>query len=134
MHDERSVLRLAEHVDDDDVLSPEGEKVLLKDVQAALEIDGGKDFRPVWDKLASARETFRERTFLGVTGKTRNVKMNDVPSVSSSTDGVRMAPVGSRSSKPSPAGCAAFVKFTTTSDSGSSTTAPSVGVDETKSV
>jgi exopolyphosphatase / guanosine-5'-triphosphate,3'-diphosphate pyrophosphatase len=37
MHDERSVLRLAEHVDDDDVLSKEGEKALLKAVQSACD-------------------------------------------------------------------------------------------------
>jgi exopolyphosphatase/guanosine-5'-triphosphate,3'-diphosphate pyrophosphatase len=37
MHDERSVLRLSEHVDDDDVLSKEGEKALLKAVQAACD-------------------------------------------------------------------------------------------------
>src|SRR3712207_4532877 len=35
MHDERSVLRLAEHVSDDDILSKEGEKALLKAVQSA---------------------------------------------------------------------------------------------------
>jgi exopolyphosphatase / guanosine-5'-triphosphate,3'-diphosphate pyrophosphatase len=37
MHDERYVLRLAEHVDDDDVLSKEGEKALLKAVQSAVD-------------------------------------------------------------------------------------------------
>jgi exopolyphosphatase/guanosine-5'-triphosphate,3'-diphosphate pyrophosphatase len=37
MHDERSVLRLAEHVDDDDVLSKEGEKALLKAVQSSVD-------------------------------------------------------------------------------------------------
>ena len=37
MHDERSVLRLAEHVSDDDVLSKEGEKALLKAVQSACD-------------------------------------------------------------------------------------------------
>jgi exopolyphosphatase/guanosine-5'-triphosphate,3'-diphosphate pyrophosphatase len=37
MHDESSVLRLAEHVDDDDVLSADGEKALLKAVQAACD-------------------------------------------------------------------------------------------------
>lgn len=53
-------------------------QILLRDVAAALELDKGKDFRPVWDKLGSAREAFRERTFLGVTGKTRNVRLADV--------------------------------------------------------
>ncbi|GAA3156007.1 Ppx/GppA phosphatase family protein [Blastococcus jejuensis] len=37
MHDERFVLRLAEHVGDDDLLSREGEKALTKAVQAARE-------------------------------------------------------------------------------------------------
>jgi exopolyphosphatase/guanosine-5'-triphosphate,3'-diphosphate pyrophosphatase len=37
MHDERSVLRLAEHVDDDDVLSEEGEKGLLAAVESACQ-------------------------------------------------------------------------------------------------
>jgi exopolyphosphatase/guanosine-5'-triphosphate,3'-diphosphate pyrophosphatase len=37
MHDERSVLRLAEHVDSDDQLSKEGEKALLKAVQSACD-------------------------------------------------------------------------------------------------
>ncbi len=37
MHDERSVLRLSEHVGDDDVLSKEGEKALLKAVQSACD-------------------------------------------------------------------------------------------------
>jgi exopolyphosphatase/guanosine-5'-triphosphate,3'-diphosphate pyrophosphatase len=37
MHDERSVLRLAEHVGPDDVLSKAGEKALLKAVQDACE-------------------------------------------------------------------------------------------------
>jgi exopolyphosphatase / guanosine-5'-triphosphate,3'-diphosphate pyrophosphatase len=37
MHDERSILRLAEHVVDDDVLSKEGEKALLKAVQSACD-------------------------------------------------------------------------------------------------
>ena len=37
MHDERSVLRLAEHVDDDDVLSEDGEKELLTAVQSACD-------------------------------------------------------------------------------------------------
>ena len=36
-HDERSVLRLSEHVGDDDVLSKEGEKALLKAVQSACD-------------------------------------------------------------------------------------------------
>ncbi len=36
-HDERSVLRLSEHVDDDDVLSKDGEKALLKAVQSACD-------------------------------------------------------------------------------------------------
>ena len=37
MHDDRWLLRLAEHVDDDDVLSRAGEKALLKAVQKACE-------------------------------------------------------------------------------------------------
>jgi exopolyphosphatase/guanosine-5'-triphosphate,3'-diphosphate pyrophosphatase len=36
-HDERSLLRLAEHVGDDDLLSKQGEKALLKAVQAACD-------------------------------------------------------------------------------------------------
>jgi len=52
--------------------------VLLRDVGEALHLDTGKDFRPVWDALATAREGFRDRTFMGVTGKTRNVKFHDI--------------------------------------------------------
>ena len=37
MHDERSLLRLAEHVDDDDRLSRSGEKALLRAVQKACD-------------------------------------------------------------------------------------------------
>jgi exopolyphosphatase/guanosine-5'-triphosphate,3'-diphosphate pyrophosphatase len=37
MHDDRSVLRLAEHVDDDGLLSREGEKALLRAVQKACD-------------------------------------------------------------------------------------------------
>jgi exopolyphosphatase / guanosine-5'-triphosphate,3'-diphosphate pyrophosphatase len=37
MHDDRWLLRLSEHVDDDDVLSRAGEKALLKSVQKACE-------------------------------------------------------------------------------------------------
>ena len=45
-----------------------------------------------------------------------------------------MVQLESSSSKPSPADVAGFVKFTTTSDNGPSTTAPSVGREESKSV
>src|SRR3954469_19988465 len=37
MHDDRGLLRLSEHVDDDDVLSKAGEKALIKAVQKACE-------------------------------------------------------------------------------------------------
>jgi exopolyphosphatase/guanosine-5'-triphosphate,3'-diphosphate pyrophosphatase len=37
MHDQRAVLRLSEHVDDDDVLSKAGEKALLRAVQDACD-------------------------------------------------------------------------------------------------
>jgi hypothetical protein len=33
---------------------------------------------PSWDKLATAREEFRSRTFLGLSGKTRNIRIQEI--------------------------------------------------------
>ncbi len=49
----------------------------MRDVDAAL-ASVTKDFRATWDRLASARENFREKTFFGISGKMRNTKMSDV--------------------------------------------------------
>ncbi len=53
----------------------------LRDVQDAFELDNDKDFVPVWDKLATAREEFRARTFMGATGKTRNVRIHELKNI-----------------------------------------------------
>src|SRR3954463_16362496 len=54
MHDDRSVLRLAEHVGKDDVLSKSGEKALLRGVQKGCDEAGaqGCDERPAMGKWA----------------------------------------------------------------------------------
>lgn len=51
--------------------------VLVRDVEDALSIKAA-DFRPIWDKLATARENFRERTFYGLSGKTRACRRDDI--------------------------------------------------------
>lgn len=53
---------------------------LIREIQTALSSISGNDFRTTWNKLATARETFREKTFFGVSGKLRNVKIIDVKS------------------------------------------------------
>ncbi len=50
----------------------------MRDVEVALKAARGDDFRPTWNKLAAAREEFREKTFFGVSGKTRACRMNDI--------------------------------------------------------
>lgn len=50
----------------------------MRDVESALRGAKGEDFRPVWNKLAHAREEFRTKTFFGVTGKTRATRMTDI--------------------------------------------------------
>lgn len=52
--------------------------LLISRVSAALESDTGKDFRPVWDQLATAREEFREKTFFGLSDKIRPYKVWDL--------------------------------------------------------
>jgi hypothetical protein len=49
-----------------------------REVQDALESYQGGSFTPVWDKLATAREEFRSRTFLGLSGKTRNIRIQEI--------------------------------------------------------
>ncbi len=49
-----------------------------RDVAAALSLDFSKDFRPVWNEMTTAREMFREKTFFGVSGKTRAVRLSDI--------------------------------------------------------
>lgn len=51
---------------------------LQKDVSVILSQLPARDFRPVWDKLATAREHFREKTFFGISGKKRLVKVADL--------------------------------------------------------
>jgi len=51
---------------------------LIREITHALVFPLPKDFRTFWDKLASARETFRQKTFLGVSGKTRTMKIIDL--------------------------------------------------------
>jgi len=50
----------------------------MRDVDEALAQRAGKDFRPFWDKLAGAREHFREKTLFGLSGKMRVVKLSDI--------------------------------------------------------
>ncbi|MFN0116824.1 MAG: hypothetical protein ACKVQC_00840 [Elusimicrobiota bacterium] len=53
--------------------------LLIKDVTEGLEMGAGKDdFRPAWNKLATAREHFRNRTFMGLSGRDRNIKMTEL--------------------------------------------------------
>ncbi len=47
----------------------------LREVHEGLELYDGKDFVPVWDRLSTAREDFRARTFMGMSGKTRNIRV-----------------------------------------------------------
>ncbi len=47
----------------------------LRDIEESFELDNGKDFTPVWDRMATAREEFRAKTFMGVSGKTRNIRI-----------------------------------------------------------
>ncbi len=49
-----------------------------RDVQDGLEMYQGGSFTPSWDKLATAREDFRSRTFLGLSGKTRNIRIQEI--------------------------------------------------------
>lgn len=53
----------------------------LRDVEESFELEVGKDFLPVWDKLATAREDFRARTFMGVSGKTRNLRIHELKNI-----------------------------------------------------
>jgi hypothetical protein len=50
----------------------------MRDVEVGLKAARGDDFRPAWNKLATAREEFRDKTFFGVSGKTRATRINDV--------------------------------------------------------
>lgn len=50
----------------------------IREVEEAVELDHVKDFSPVWDKLATARENFRDKTFMGVSGKTRNIRIQEI--------------------------------------------------------
>jgi len=54
---------------------------LIRDLDAALSINSGGDFRSVWDKLATARENFREKTFMGVSGKMRPIRMVELTNI-----------------------------------------------------
>ncbi|MCG3203658.1 MAG: hypothetical protein KCHDKBKB_00330 [Elusimicrobia bacterium] len=53
----------------------------LRDVEDAFDTHQGKDFVPTWDKLATAREEFRSRTFMGVSGKTRNLRIHELRNI-----------------------------------------------------
>lgn len=50
----------------------------IKEIEAILEAPVPKDFRATWDKLASAREDFREKTLFGLSGKTRPVRLMEL--------------------------------------------------------
>jgi hypothetical protein len=49
-----------------------------KMVEGALPDAPVKDFREVWDGLSTARENFREHSFLGVTGKMRPLRVQEI--------------------------------------------------------
>jgi hypothetical protein len=50
----------------------------IREIEVAFQDHNSKDFRPVWDKLATAREEFRERVFFGVSGKTRTLRLHEM--------------------------------------------------------
>ncbi|MCB4756490.1 MAG: hypothetical protein LHV69_05585 [Elusimicrobia bacterium] len=56
---------------------PQEVYAFYRDVDHALQGKMGQDFRPVWNELTTARELFREKTFFGVSGKTRTIRMAD---------------------------------------------------------
>lgn len=47
----------------------------VREIESAIQEMSAKDFRPTWDRLATAREDFRERVFFGVSGKTRTLRI-----------------------------------------------------------
>ncbi|OVE78329.1 hypothetical protein BVX98_00555 [bacterium F11] len=50
----------------------------LREVGSALAHVSNKDFRPTWDRMSTTREHFREKTFFGISGKMRMVRVNDI--------------------------------------------------------
>ena len=48
---------------------------LVREIEEAFQPPVPKDFRQTWDKIATARENFRERSFFGVSSKTRSFRM-----------------------------------------------------------
>lgn len=50
----------------------------MREVGEIVSHGSHKDFRPTWDNLCLAREHFREKTFFGLSGKLRSVRISDV--------------------------------------------------------
>lgn len=51
---------------------------MMKEVGSSLSHSKENDFRPTWDRLVTAREAFREKTFLGLSGKLRAARVEDM--------------------------------------------------------
>lgn len=61
---------------------------LIRSIDQALVVPAPKDFRPIWDKLATAREVYREEVFFGLSGKTRPIRIPDLKRILVKIDSV----------------------------------------------